>query len=58
MSNVIKNDKTKIEDLELAKETVQDLSEGEADQVQGGARQSTRYCHSALKTCVTNNVGC
>jgi hypothetical protein len=59
MSQVNHNEKTaRIEELELAKETIQDLSEAEAQNVQGGMMPDTRRCHSSLNTCVTKNVGC
>ena len=47
-----------IEALELNRETVQDLSEKEAEGIEGGMVPNTRYCHSQLKTCISNNVGC
>ena len=46
-----------IEALELNRETVQDLSDKEVESVDGGRAPNTRYCHSQLKTCVTNKVG-
>ena len=58
VSDARKSAKPQIEELELSKETVQDLNENEAAKVQGGLMAGTKYCHSQLKTCVTNNVGC
>jgi hypothetical protein len=50
-----RNPEAKMEELELNRETVQDLTEGEAERAQGGRRYSGEQCSGPEYTCA---AGC
>jgi len=56
MTEERKPDQPKIENLELNKETVQELTEQEGDQARGGAMRKTSTCEGCPLTFM--NGGC
>ena len=54
-SNVPANEPVKIENLELNRETLQDLAESESEQAQGGAFAAPYPTNTTSKS---NNLGC
>jgi hypothetical protein len=50
--------KPKVEDLELNKETLQDLTEEQAKAVEGGQLAARGSLNSCNINCKTNEVGC
>jgi hypothetical protein len=58
MTEERKTEKPRVENLELNKETVQDLTESDTDAIQGGLRNQIVNAFSGHETCETASCRC